>query len=490
MMQPRTSLCLVLLLTTLSFARLTLGVEVQSPTSVFVTGDSMAQDLTPQRLASGLAFVADKNPARSIENRAIGGNSSIVVGIRQGALEWTADVEDGTLPASGPVRLTNHRTPILTQAHAKYPELEVDFMKRSSWPDGLGSNTAVTARISGVEGEVIAKGTDRLFVRSKEGQAVTVTNPVEVEVIRSGPTDLTELNARIGIYWPFGPHLNNGITRDGVNVSPQIATDVEKQILKAMIGQLSHQRVILLYRQSTFPAPSYDTNWGRDRLELIALQEFYGSSYPKHYFDYVPVFKAGDAPMGVPSFKDWLKATHPDVYADPDRGWLAPFQINKDNGSAMVTPIEEKAVAEVALIRNGAHGVKSTERVDTTTPGGDHQMKTRLKLGIVAENGVAKRLWVREGGIGYEVGDVITIAAGVIGNQEPITAKVTRLRSETIGTVYDTNGGIDTANSYSQWDVDNGYVPRISRRDAVHFNALGADYLSMLLAARIKQLGW
>jgi hypothetical protein len=49
---------------------------------------------------------------------------------------------------------------------------------------------------------------------------------------------------------------------------------------------------------------------------------------------------------------------------------------------------------------------------------------------------------------------------------------------------------VDVARSYSQWDVDNGYWPRCFRRDSIHFNMGGAEYLSHLLAARIKELGW
>jgi hypothetical protein len=52
------------------------------------------------------------------------------------------------------------------------------------------------------------------------------------------------------------------------------------------------------------------------------------------------------------------------------------------------------------------------------------------------------------------------------------------------------NGSIDASLSYSEFDVDNGYLPRSALRDGVHFNNYGEEYLNLLLAHRIQSFNW
>lgn len=113
-----------------------------------------------------------------------------------------------------------------------------------------------------------------------------------------------------------------------------------------------------------------------------------------------------------------------------------------------------------------------------------------MRVVVVASGGVVSSLWVREGGIGYNVGNTFIIPVGTIGNAADITGTVTSIQSEVIGTVRNEDGSVDVAKSYSQWDVDNGWFPRSGRRDIVHFNRYGIEYFSLLLAAKLKSLNW
>ena len=108
----------------------------------------------------------------------------------------------------------------------------------------------------------------------------------------------------------------------------------------------------------------------------------------------------------------------------------------------------------------------------------------------MASGGVVQTAWVREGGLDYAINDVLTIPAGAIGNTADITATVNSVSNEVVGIVRNQNGSIDPSLSYSQFDVDNGYIPRSALRDGVHFNNHGEEYLNLLLAHRIQSFNW
>jgi len=127
--------------------------------------------------------------------------------------------------------------------------------------------------------------------------------------------------------------------------------------------------------------------------------------------------------------------------------------------------------------------------VGTEMPQATRWVKTGLFVGVEAENGVAVRLTIREGGRGYAAADQVVIPARAVGNAAPITGEVATIREETIGTVRHPDGTVDVAHSYSQWDVDNGCWPCCFRRDVAHFSGPGAEFLSLLVAACIKQKG-
>jgi hypothetical protein len=144
----------------------------------------------------------------------------------------------------------------------------------------------------------------------------------------------------------------------------------------------------------------------------------------------------------------------------------------------------------VRLVENGGSGVQPAASVETQADGGTRFLKTGLRAGVMVKDGVAISLSVREGGRGYAVGDRIIIPPLTIGNTKPIVGEVTEIREETLGTVHNPDGTVDINSSYSQWDLDNGYIPRIFRRDGVHFTPRGAEYLCHLLAEKMKANNW
>jgi len=466
--------------------------------SLVVWGDSMGSDITPSRLGSGLTTVGNSNAGRLAVNAAIGGSSSIVQALRMGAIPWTAEVVGGSIPASGSVTLANHRTPILTALNAQYPTfISADPMVLGSW-DAIGAKSC-TVSINGVVGTVTELGGVYSFNRTTAGSAVSVTNPVTIRPERMGDYSLAELNSFTAILWPFGTHITNNIVVNGVQLAPQIMLDTEMQIWSAMVARLGplSKRFIFLAEQATDPPESPETNAQRTAWSNLVTNasQVYATTYPDNYFNFTPAFANGIASLGIPAFKAWLQTNYPAVYNSATEGWQA--ELNTLNG-VDVTAREPAAVATITLTGNGGSSVTSATSVDTTC---DQQtlwawgvvnpfLRTRLRVGVTASGGVATALWVREGGIGYQVGDTIRIPAGTIGNAQAITGTVASLRTETIGTVRDSSGGVVVADSYSEWDVANGFLPRCSRRDDVHFNAYGAEFLSLLLAAKINSNGW
>lgn len=466
--------------------------------SLVVWGDSMGADITPARLNSGLAAVGNSNASRLAVNAAVGGSSSIAQALRMGAIPWTAEIVGGSIPASGSVTLANHRTPILTALNAQYPTfISADPMTLGSWVPAGEKGCIVS--INNVVGTITESGGVYSFNRTTAGSAVSVTNPVTIKPEQMGNYSLSQLNSFTAILWPFGTHITNDIVVNGSQLAPQIQLNAELQVMSAMVNRLGplSKQFIFLAEQATFPPHSTETNmqrgaWSNDKVNAF---QTLAATYPDNYFNFTPAFANGIASLGIPSFKTWLQNNYPSIYNSATEGWQA--QLNTI-GAETVTPQEPAAVATITLTGNGGSGVTSAISVNTVCNQQtlwswgevNPYLRTRLRVGVTASGGVATALWVREGGIGYVVGDTIRIPVGAVGNTQEITGTVATLRTETIGTVRDSSGSVVVASSYSEWDVANGFLPRCSRRDQVHFNSYGAEYLSLLLAAKINTNGW
>lgn len=481
--------------------------EVQEPDSgIVVWGDSMGGDLKEERFTEGFKALGYKSSGRNFVNGAIGGQSSWQVAARQGGIPWTVEVVGGVIPASGSVELADHRTPLRTTISEKSGgKIPSDLHSRGAWINTLNSVKATWVSIGGIEGQIVSDNSDQsirkfLFHRKTDGAPVKVKNPVDIKVLGTGSNGeytLEKINKYIAIFWPFGAHLNAFLPTSTVygpdkgGPDPSLEAEAEIANVHAMIANISspQKRYIILYHTKTFPAVSTNQNMQNDRvlnnLSVIA----YKKNFPDHYFDFVSAFANG---LGaVKPSKDWWRENYPEEFNNPESGWFAELNVSKTkSGEQSVTPKEPAAVASLKIIENGGSGVKTSLSVATVTKSSSEFLKTGLKVGVEALKGKTSILTVREGGIGYAVGDRVTIPTGSNGNASPIIGEVTALREETIGTVRNPDGSVDIKSSYSQWDLDNGYIPRVFRRDAVHFNARGADYLCLLLAARIMEKGW
>lgn len=468
--------------------------------NIAVWGDSMSADLFESAIRAGLATVGASEPSRDVWNLGIGGQSSLQVALRMGALPWTAEIVGGEIPASGQVQITNHRTPLLSAFNQQYglPTGGDNVLDSGSWNGGSYKDTYV--EINGVKGQIFRTDATPdpdtyVFQRTTSGDPVSITNPVSIKVVEQAlpfigygtPVSATTIASYTSILWPFGPHTTNNIQIDGVNVADLATADLEMDVVAAMIEQLGslNKKFLLLYDVTGHPAPSNSTNDMRNRFVGTAVRNAYAANYPDRYFDPYPFVINGG--IGVPSLKDWFAANYPTEYATD---WTAPLAAN--------VYTEPRAAATVTLTGNGGSGVTQnhTSVVTTSSPDTSYPVEIRdqtrrgLKVGVVASGGVVTSLWVREGGIGYNVGDTFTIAAGTIGNTSNITGTVASTQSEVIGTVRNEAGSVNVAKSYSQWDVDNGWFPRAARRDVVHFNTIGAEYFCLLLAAKLKSLNW
>lgn len=482
---------------------------------IAVWGDSMSADLIETRMQSGLASVGASEPDRDVWNLGIGGQSSVQVAVRMGALPWTAEIVGGVIPASGQVEITNHRTPLWTQFYDDYPTAAAshgdNFQDYGSWPGGSYKDTYVT--IAGIKGRIYrtddAPNPDTyVFERIEAGLEVSVENPVDIKVIEQAlpffgyptPTSITTLTSYTSILWPFGPHITNNILdAEGNNIADAAVSAMEMSVVEAIVKRLGslNKKFILLYEARMQPAHSLENNAMRNNFVASATAAAYATNYPENYLDFTPYFIAGG--LGVPSFKSWFQSNYPTEYAAAETGWAAELNTYLNNpANATVVYTETRAAATVTLTSNGGSGVSQNHlSVDTISPPDTSkpieirdQSRVGLRLGVNASGGVVTSLWVREGGRGYVAGDTFTIPAGTIGNTADITGTVATTRSETIGTVRNEDETIDVANSYSQWDVDNGYIPRSARRDVVHFNGFGAEFLCLVLAAKIKSLNW
>jgi hypothetical protein len=369
----------------------------------------------------------------------------------------------------------------------------------------------------GLEGKDKGKGKDKdkdkdkgkepedlFFQRREAGEAVKVDGPAEVKMLAVGPNmqhDVEKLNRWLKIVWTPGPGTVPWPEIYGRSAWKQSECEASMDIgrlrmrifvesaLRCM--EASNKRLILLIGSQGTAAPSdhKDTLKGRFANELA--RSFYKDNYPDYFFDFVAASLTG---LGsVPPAKEWFMRTHPELFRDPNWGWGAELHTipNGPHAGGYHSGREKAAVAEIRVTGNGGRGVKGAQRVGTETPGANRCLKTGLFVGVEAENGVAVQLTVREGGRGYVAGDRVTIPAGAVGNADPITAEVAAIREETIGTVRHPDGTVDIEHSYSQWDVDNGYWPRCFRRDGGHFShPAGGEYLSLLVAAFIKEKGW
>ena len=432
----------------------------------------MSSDLSETRIQSGLSAVGTFEPNRDVWNLGIGGQSSVQVAARMGAIPWTAEIVGGVTPASGQAQITNHRTPLWTEFFDNYPTAQANygdnFQDYGSWPGGPGKDTYVT--IAGVKGRIYRTDTvpnpdTYMFERLAPGLAVTVSNPVDVKVVEQAlvshgyptPTSITTLASYTSILWPFGPHIyNNILDAQGNNIADQAISNMEMAVVSAMVDQLGslNKKFILLYEAKMLPAHSLEDNVMRNLFVGAATAAAYASNYPDNYLDFTPYFLSGG--LGVVSFKSWFGANYPAEYAAADTGWGAEMNTYLNNpANATVVYTETKGAATVTLTGNGGSGVTqnhvSLETIsppDTSKPVEVRdQCRVRLRLGVNAAGGVVTSLWVREGGIGYVAGDTFTIPAGTINNTSDITGTVATTRSETIGTVRNEDGTINVANS-------------------------------------------
>jgi hypothetical protein len=481
--------------------------------NIAVWGDSMSADLTKSRMQSGLAAVGASEPDRDVWNLGIGGQSSVQVAVRMGALPWTAEIVGGVIPASGQVQITNHRTPLWTQFFDDYPTAQANFgdnfLDYGSWPGSSFKDTYVT--IAGVKGRIYRSNDSPnpdtyVFERVTSGAEVAVSNPVDVKVVEQAnpeyptPTSITTLTSYTSVLWPFGPHITNYILdADGNNIADAAVSAMEMSVVDAIVKQLGSlsKKFILLNEARMQPSHSLENNAMRDRFMASAIAAAYAANYSENYLDFTPYFLNGG--LGVPSFNSWFQSNYPTEYAAADTGWAAEMNTYLNNpANTTVVYTETRAAATVTLTSNGSSGVTQNYlSIDTISPPDTgkpieirDQSRLGLRLGVNASGGVVTSLWVREGGRGYVTGDTFTIPAGTIGNTADITGTVATTRSETIGTVRNEDGTVDVANSFSQWDVDNGYIPRSARRDVIHFNSFGAEFLCLVLAAKIKSLNW
>lgn len=479
---------------------------------IAIWGHSMPSDVTAEGLAKALAVVGAARPDRPIINQSIGGSGIITSLVRQGGIAWTAEVAGGVIPAAGRVELTNLRSPSLAGQLGEEAAAKImgDIRWPEFWPDDAPQAIVrqTWVEIGGVIGQLGREDKESkalFFQRRDPGEAVKVDNPVAVRMVAVGPAmahDLDTLDSYLNILW--GP----GVERlpwpeifgepQPQDVDPAVELEANRRAILALIqGSLdrmsAREKRLILIMGMPYTAPASNDKHGQsERISIERGREIYREHFPEFYFDYVAASLTGLGP--VPPAREWFEKTHPELFADPEKGWAGEFHLTPEGfqgAGGIHTPKEPAAVAEIRLLENGGGGVVAAPRVATSTPDATRWVKTGLFVGVEAADGVATRLTVREGGRGYEVGDKITIAAGAAGNREPITGEVTAVREETIGTVRHPDGTVDVAHSYSQWDVDNGHWPRCFRRDRIHFSHVGgAGYLQQLLAARIKELGW
>lgn len=186
--------------------------DYQSPavssTDIAWWGDSMSSG-QEEGIGTALTGLGDTT-SRTIRNFGYGGQSSIVVAMRQGATDWTGEVSPGNttgkIPAlnSDYVSIGNFRNSILTGNIQKYAALiasegwtvDNDLLSYGTWqnsdpPNGqFNTYKLVDVAINGVVGNIWRIGYDHangyVFKRKTSGTAVTVTNPVNIEVLGNG----------------------------------------------------------------------------------------------------------------------------------------------------------------------------------------------------------------------------------------------------------------------------------------------------------------
>ncbi len=521
----------------------------QDSEGIAIWGHSFPADITPERLAAGLRTVGDDRPERPIVNNCIGGTRFDLSMTRQGGYEWTVEVEGGVIPASGRVKLINPRSPTmaaqfnaglrpivtkyLEKAKDSTAEIRVTFnadnqevfplalnqgerlataifngIRWQKIPQNPNQSGRTTSWVS-IQGVVGLIGLDEKgtlsFLRQKEGNPVKVDESAELKMLAVGPDmqhDVTTLNRWLKILWApgleklrwpevYGPSEQRQIECEASFAVNKLRMTVFAQSALRCMSAADKRLILVVGSQGTAPASDNRHDGHSGRIAGEAKKQFYLDNFPEYSFDFVAASLTG---LGlVPPAKEWFAKTHPELFRDPDWGWGAELHAIPDGRGAgqFHSGREKAAVAKLRLTGNGGGGVTAAVRVAASTPDVTRFVKTGLFVGVEAENGVAVRLTIREGGRGYVVGDRVTIPAGAVGNADPITAEVAAIREETIGTVRHPDGTVDLEHSYSQWDVDNGYWPRCFRRDGGHFShPAGGEYLSLLVAAFIKQKGW
>lgn len=471
-----------------------------SSRDVHLWSDSMLQNVEggSGRLAAGFNSAGVSMANRVIRDFSIGTQSSLQVALRMDAIPLTATVSGGQIPSSGSVEILDAKTPIMSAVFAEDPAYTSPYgenpLKTGGWISTFADANQVRnyVEIQGVKGSLIKTNSRYYFERFTAGNAVAVPNSATIRFVgadAAGSADEVALqdNAQTTwILWPNGPHTGQ----------VEKAAEIEIQVIDSILSRARtvDKKILLLYRFEIYPAYTGSTFVQmRDLLHLM-----YKENFSELYYDFSPDFLTGLPAYGLPDYKTWLQTNYPTLYADPAKGWNAELATHPTG--PVNTPTETAAVASVSLSANGGSGVTTQTSVDTVTVNPSTlwyeqgYYKKGLRVGVEASNGVATSLWVREGGRGYASGDTFTIPAGTIGNTQDIAGTVSAVQSETLGTVRNLDGSVDVANSFSQWDWENGYIPRCSRIDDIHPGAFSggssAEYLSLLLGYYFKSRGW
>ena len=467
---------------------------------VHLWSDSMLQNVEggSGRLAAGFNSAGVSMQNRSIKDFSIGSQSSLQVALRMGAIPLTATISGGQIPSNGSVQILDAKTPILSEVFAEnsaytspYGE---DVLDTGVWIGTFADANQVRnyVEIEGVKGSLIKTGSNYFFERFASGDAVPVANPATIDFVgadAAGSADETSLqynSEATWVLWPNGPHTG----------AVERTAEIERKVIDSIVARARtvDKKIVLLYRFEIYPAYTGSTFVQFRDL----LHSMYKQNFEEIYYDFSPDFLTGLPAYGLPDYKTWLQTNYPSLYADTTKGWSAELATHPTG--PINTPTETAAVASISLVSNGGSGVVSQTSVDTVTTNPSTvwyeqgYYKKGLRVGVQASNGVATSLWVREGGRGYAPNDIFTIPAGQIGNAQDITGIVNTVQSETLGTVRNSDGSVNLQNSYSQWDWDNGYIPRCSRIDDVHPGAFAggssAEYLSLLLGYYFKSRGW
>lgn len=517
-------------------------------------GDSMSGTFSVSTTQQSFIDAGETDYSRAFRSQGSGGLSSVVIAMQMGVAGWTVEVPGGQINASGNTIVTNNRAAIYTNfateqginldpfAYSNFPakmprqvvggvigkiqrQTSTSFTTTAS--GSSAGSTVTVADASGIETGMLVKQTNGnedkiilgttvtningttislsatnlsdlssdsldfyyeggyVFARETAGDAVAINGPQEVAPITNvgfgndqgyPQTNMEDLLNSIQILWPFGPHGSGG----------NDPATMEMIVLEAMINKgitaLSKKYVMLNAVSSSTLVIQYAQDNGTIVRTTDDLEQAYFDNYGDRYLSIINTSLNGDPSLPIDNFKTWFSTNYPGVYAsDPDYGWNVP------GGSNVYRQTTTSGVTGVTLVGNGGNGVQSATSVDTTTTG----TGLALRLGVVASGGVATAIWVREPGFGYAVSDTVTIPAGTIGNTSDITATVSSIGTSSPGNdVFNQDGSLDVANAYNEWDINNGYMPRVMFSDVVHLSPYGKEFVRLMVAKFILNQNW